>query len=168
MVLVRARRRAGCTVDGIESFSHGMHGDHGMPQKATPTSRSALLHGALTERILGVFFQVHFELGFGLAESVYSNAMTCALMDAGLTVEREVPITVFFRGIQVGSFRADQIVESAVLLELKATRVLEQSSESQVINYLRATRLEVALVLHFGDRPRFKRLIFTNDRKLLP
>ena len=141
-----------------------------MPQKPTATfaNRSRLLHGALTERILGVFYQVHFELGFGFAESVYSNAMACALMEAGLSVEREVPIAVFFRGIQVGSFRADQIVESAVLLELKATRVLEQSYESQVINYLRATRLELALVLHFGDRPRFKRLIFTNDRKLLP
>ena len=130
-------------------------------QKAHP-----LLHGELTDRVLDVFYQVHYELGFGYAESVYSNAFAIALMDMGMTVEREVPTTVFFRGAQVGSFRADQVVNSAVLLELKAGRALDPSVETQVLNYLRCTRLEVGLVLHFGEKPRFRRLIFTNDRKL--
>jgi GxxExxY protein len=76
-----------------------------------------------------------------------------------------VAIAVFVRGLRVGSFRADRIVESTILIELKAARALEPSFEAQVLNYLRATNLELALVLHFGERPTFKRLLFTNDRK---
>ena len=130
--------------------------------------RSNLLHGELTDRIIGEFFQVHHELGFGFVESVYSRAMAIALSQAGLRVEREVPISVYFRGVEVGFFRADAVVESLILLEFKVGEVLDPHSEPKVLNYLRATRLEVALVLHFGPKPAFKRLILTNDRKLLP
>jgi GxxExxY protein len=131
-------------------------------------ARDDLLHGQLTDRIIGVFFQVHRELGPGFVESVYSKAMEIALTDAGLRVEREVPILVYFRGQLVGSFRADMIVESLVLLELKVGERLDPNCETQTLNYLRATRLELALILHFGPKPKFKRLILTNDQKLLP
>ena len=131
-------------------------------------ARHDLLHGQLTDRIIGVFFQVHRELGPGFVESVYSKAMEIALTDAGLRVEREVPILVYFRGKLVGSFRADMIVESLVLLELKVGEQLDPNCETQTLNYLRATRLELALILHFGSKPKFKRLILTNDQKLLP
>jgi GxxExxY protein len=131
-------------------------------------ARDDLLHGQLTDRIIGVFFQVHRELGPGFVESVYSKAMEIALTDAGLRVEREVPISVYFRGKLVGSFRADMIVESLVLLELKVGEQLDPNCEAQTLNYLRATRLELALILHFGPKPKFKRLILTNDQKLLP
>jgi len=141
---------------------------HGTGPAAPRRLASELLHGELTEVILSVFHQVHHELGFGYAESVYKNSAAIALTGVGLTVEREVPIAVFFRGIQLGSFRADLIVNSKVLLELKAGRLLDPSVEAQVLNYLRCTRIEVGLVLHFGEKPRFRRLIFTNDRKLLP
>ena len=134
---------------------------------AAPQQPHSLLHGQLTERVLAVFYQVHFELGFGYTESVYSNSMAIALMDMGMTVEREVPITVFFRGLQVGSFRADLIVDSAVLIELKAGRALDPSVDKQVLNYLRSTRLEVGLVLHFAEKPGFRRLVYSNDRKLI-
>jgi GxxExxY protein len=131
-------------------------------------ARSNLLHGELTDRIIGEVIQVHRELGFGFVESVYSKALLLALCDAGLRVEREVPIRVYFRGVLVGFFRADMVVESLVLLELKVGEHLDPNCEAKVLNYLRATPLEVALILHFGLTPAWKRLILTNDRKLLP
>jgi GxxExxY protein len=127
-----------------------------------------LLHHGLTERILGVFFQVHWELGPGFLESVYAGGMGHALRDAGLEIQREQAVLVHFRGHCVGKFRADMIVDSKVLVELKAGDHLDPSCQAQVINYLRATRLEVGLILHFGLRPDFKRLVVTNDRKPLP
>ena len=130
--------------------------------------RQRLLHGELTEKISGVFFQVHWELGFGFLESVYASAMQIALVEAGLRVEREVPVAVHFRGRRVGAFRADMIVESAVVLELKAGDRLDPTSPDQAMNCLKATRLEVGLVLHFGRKPSFKRFIHTNDRKNIP
>jgi GxxExxY protein len=94
--------------------------------------------------------------------------MMVALTEAGLRVEREVPISVYFRGRLVGVFRADAVVESVVLLEYKAGERLDPSCEAQVLNYLRGCHLELALLLHFGPKAAFKRLIMTNDRKLLP
>ena len=123
-----------------------------------------LLHRDLTERIIGVFFDVHWDLKGGFLESVYRNAMSYALADAGLHAEREVPLEVHFRGRCVGNFRADMIVESKILLEFKASGQLDPKCDAQVINYLRATGLEVGLLLHFGQRARFKRLIVTNAR----
>jgi GxxExxY protein len=131
-------------------------------------ARHNLLHGKLSDRIIGEFLQVHRELGPGFVESVYSKGMECALSDAALRVEREVPISVHFRGKIIGSFRADMIVESVVLLEFKVGEQLDPNCDAQVLNYLRATRLELALILHFGPRATFRRLILTNDRKLLP
>lgn len=129
--------------------------------------RRGLLHGEISNRILGAFFQVHRELGPGFLESVYANGMMLALTAAGLHVEREFPISVYFRGQLVGVFRADAVVESVVLLEYKAGERLDPSCEPQVLNYLRGCHLELALLLHFGPRATFKRLIMTNDRKLL-
>ena len=78
---------------------------------------SELLHKAISDRILCAFYQVHWELGSGYLESVYANGMEVALREEGLRVEREVPVSVHFRGRRVGTFRADMIVESVVLLE---------------------------------------------------
>jgi GxxExxY protein len=127
-----------------------------------------MLHKAISDRILGSFYQVHWELGPGYLESVYVNAMYCALTDDGLRVEREVPVSVYFRGRRVGRFRADMIVESVVLVEFKAGHHLDPGWEAQLLNYLRATKLELGLLLHFGSKPMVKRRILTNDRKLLP
>lgn len=127
-----------------------------------------LLHKELTKEILGTFFQVHYELGYGFSESVYSKAMAYALEDAGLRTRREVPTVVHFRGREVGRFRADHIVEAKVLLELKVGIALPQGTTAQALNLLRASKIEVGLVLHFGLKPKFQRLIYTNDRKLLP
>ncbi|HTE47189.1 MAG TPA: GxxExxY protein [Gemmatimonadaceae bacterium] len=130
--------------------------------------RQQLLHGDLTERIIGVFFQVHWELGHGFLESIYANGMHCGLAEARLRVQREVPVSVHFRGRRIGMFRADMIVESVVLLEFKTGERLDPMAGAQLLNYLRATRIEVGLILHFGPRPAFKRFIQTNDRKIIP
>lgn len=126
-----------------------------------------LLHRELTEGTLKAFYQVHYELGHGFPESVYSAALATMLMELGFGVQREYPIGVYFHGIVVGSFRADMVVDSKIIVELKAGLQLERSAEAQTLNYLRSTEMEVALLLHFGPRPSFKRLIYTNDRKVL-
>jgi GxxExxY protein len=127
-----------------------------------------MLHKDISDRILGAFYQVHWELGSGFLESVYTNAMECALTDDGLRVDREVAVSVHFRGRRVGWFRADMVVESLILLEFKAGDRLNPSAEPQLLNYLRATTLEVGLILHFGPKPTFERRIMTNDRKIIP
>jgi len=124
-----------------------------------------LKHRELTEKIIGVFYEVYNELGHGFLESVYEEAMAVALPQAGLKLERQVPLRVTFRGAVVGDFRANLLVENAVLLELKAAREIEPVHEAQLLNYLRATQIEVGLVLNFGPKPQFKRLVFENSRK---
>ncbi len=105
--------------------------------------KHVLLHGELTEQIIGAFFQVHYELGAGFLESVYANAMDIALRDLGLHIEREVPLVVYFRGQAVGLFRGDMVVEQAVLLEFKAGKALDPTWEAQLGNNLGAIRLEM-------------------------
>lgn len=122
-------------------------------------------YSALTDRVIGVYYDVYNELGFGFLESVYAKAMTVALEAAGLQVQTEIPIGVWFRERLVGDFRADLVVEKALLLELKAVRALESAHEAQTLNYLRATELEIALLLNFGPKPQVRRLAFDNERK---
>ena len=117
------------------------------------------------ERIIGVFYDVYNELGQGFLESVYHNAMVVALQQVGLAVEPKVPVPVRFRGQQVGDFEVDILVERLVLLELKAVRALESAHEAQTLNYLRATPIEVALLLNFGPKPQVRQFAFENDRK---
>ncbi len=127
--------------------------------------RRGLKHSGLTEKIIGVFFDVYNELGPGFLESVYEASVEIALDDAGLRVERQVPIPVWFRGRNVGDFRADLLIDGSVILELKAARTLESAHEAQLLNYLRATSIEVGLLLNFGPKPEFKRFVFDNARK---
>ncbi len=126
---------------------------------------SSLKHSELTEKIIGVFYDVHNELGHGFLESTYAEAMVVALQSFALTVAREVPVPVWFRGQKVGQYFADLMVENTVLLELKAARALESVHEAQLLHYLRATEIEVGLLLNFGLRPQFRRLLFDNERK---
>ena len=119
----------------------------------------------ITRRIVGVFFEVYGELGFGYLESIYKRAMTIALREAGLLVRPEIELNVRFRGRPVGTFRADLLIEEEVLVELKAARSIDSTHIAQLLNYLRCTALETGLILNFGPRPQIRRLIFTNDRK---
>lgn len=122
-------------------------------------------HQVLTRKVIGIFFAVYNELGFGFLESVYRRAMWMALRDAGLEVLLEFPIVVHFRGRTVGKFQPDLVVNGAVLVELKAVRRLIAAHKAQTLNYLRASVLEVALLLNFGPKPQAKRLAFSNHRK---
>jgi len=124
-----------------------------------------LKHAALTERIIKIFYQVFNELGFGFLEAVYENAMAIALIEAGMRVVQQSSIPVYFRGRQVGDYRCDLLVEDRVILELKAVKAITPEHQAQVLNYLRATEVEVALIFKFGEKPQFKRLVFDNDRK---
>ncbi len=127
---------------------------------------SKLKHAELTEQIIGIYYEVYNELGHGFLESVYQNSMFIALEAAGLIVQREFPVPVRFRGQVVGEYRADLIVQRAVIVELKAVHMLEKSHEIQLFHYLRATDYEVGLLLNFGGpRPQFKRAAFDNSAK---
>ena len=125
----------------------------------------SLKHRELTDKIIGTFYEVYNELGFGFLESVYEEAMLIALQAKGLKVEQQAPIPVWFRGIRVGNFVADLIVDEVVILELKAVKLLDEAHKAQLLNYLRATQIEIGLLLNFGQRPEFKRLAFNNERK---
>jgi GxxExxY protein len=128
-------------------------------------SSSASANDPVTEKIIGVFYDVYKELGYGFLESVYREAMRIALLQAGCMVETEVPINVSFRDAIVGVFRADLIVDSSILLELKTSDELCKAHESQTLNYLRATAIETALLLNFGPSPKIRRLVMKNASK---
>src|SRR5678816_4350417 len=126
--------------------------------------KTDLKHGLITDKILGVFYEVYNELGHGFLESVYHRSLVLALESVGLNVSSKVMIPVWFRGTRVGRFEADILVENCVLLELKAVRALDSSHRAQLMNYLRATEIEVGLLLNFGERPEFKScLLYTSD-----
>src|SRR6185312_9130183 len=122
-------------------------------------------HSELTDTVIGVFYEVYNELGFGFLESVYRNSLRLALMEKGLSVEEEVAVSVFFRGHNVGDFRADLVVNGTILLELKTAEQIVAAHESQVLNYLRSTALELGLILNFGPKPHVRRLLLDNSRK---
>jgi len=120
---------------------------------------------SLTDKIIQVYYDVYFELGFGFLEKVYQNAMRIELSDKGFGCECQKRIQVFYHGAPVGDYYADIIVDQKVILELKAAEILVREHEYQLINYLRATDIEVGLLLNFGKKPEIRRKIFTNDRK---
>ena len=126
-----------------------------------------LLHSELTEKIIGTFYEVYNELGHGFLESVYENSLTIALKEKGLDAQQQVSVPVWFHGQRVGDFYADIIVNDLVILELKAARSIDQAHIAQLLNYLRATEVEVGFLLNFGPKPEFKRQAYSNSRKNL-
>jgi GxxExxY protein len=124
------------------------------------------LHAELSKQVIGVFYSVANELGYGFFESVYRRAMVIALRESGFTVAEEVPMPVAFHGQQVGVFVADLVVNHLLILELKAADEVTRAAETQLKHYLRSSPIEVGFILAFGERARYKRILFTNDRKL--
>jgi GxxExxY protein len=124
-----------------------------------------LLHKELTDEILKSFYDVYNVLGYGFLEKVYQNALYIELRSRGFSVEAQKQIKVTYKGRELGDYYADLIVNDLVILELKAAEVLVKEFESQLINYLRGTRIEVGLLLNFGVKPEFKRKVFENERK---
>lgn len=125
-----------------------------------------LKHKELTDVILRTFYEVYNELGYGFLERVYQNAMFFALQEAGLDVEAQKRLKVNFRGREVGEYFADIIVNGLVILELKAAAHLLEEHELQLVNYLKATDIEVGLLLNFGKEPEFERKMWINDKRI--
>jgi len=126
-----------------------------------------MLHEDITEKIIKAFYKVYNTLGYGFLEKVYQRALFIELRKMGFECHMEFPIRVHYDGIQVGDYRADIIVNDIVIIENKAAEALVEDNEFQLINYLKATEIEVGILLNFGKKPEFKRKIFTNDRKIL-
>ena len=125
----------------------------------------ALMHENLTGQIIKAFCNIYNELGYGFLEKVYENALALELESMGLRVGRQRPIRVHYLGRQVGDYYADLIVEGLVIIELKCAEAMCEAHEAQLLNYLKATNVEVGLLLNFGPKPAFRRKIFTNDKK---
>jgi GxxExxY protein len=124
-----------------------------------------LLHKSITDAILKAYYNVYNELGSGFLEKVYQNSMYFELKSLGLKVEAQKQIKVYFKNQLVGDFYSDLLVEDKVIVELKATEFLMDIHTAQIMNYLKATPIEVGMLLNFGEEPEFKRVIYTNNRK---
>jgi GxxExxY protein len=122
-------------------------------------------HSELTGKILGAFFQLHKELGFGFSEKVYEAALEFLLLELGLIVERQKDVFVYYHGKVIGEYKADLIVNGLVLIELKSVERLIDAHDAQLLNYLKATEIEVGLLLNFGPEAQFHRKIYDNPRK---
>ena len=119
-----------------------------------------LIEKELSYLIIGAFYETYNELrGFGHAELTYANALSIALVDKGLRIQREHPVDVFFRGRVVGNHRLDILVEGRVILELKSTEKLADYAKRQVVNYLTASGLQLGILLHFGPKAEFFRVL---------
>jgi GxxExxY protein len=124
-----------------------------------------LLHKEITDKIIEAYYNVYNELGYGFLEKVYENALFVELSDMDMHVVKQKPIKVYYEGEEVGEYFADLCIENSVIVELKAAESLCDEHEFQLINYLKATEIEVGLLLNFGKKPELKRKIFTNNIK---
>lgn len=126
-----------------------------------------LLHKNLSSIILKSFYTVYNTLGNGFLERVYQNALVLELRSRNLSVEVQKQIKVYYKNSLVGEYYADMVINQCVILELKAAESIIPEFENQLINYLKATEMEVGFLLNFGPRPTFSRKVFENKRKTL-
>ncbi len=124
-----------------------------------------LLHKEITSEIISAFYTVYNTLGYGFLEKVYENALVIELGKRGLKVQTQYPIEVYYEGKIVGKYFADLLVADTVIVELKAAEKLVDAHDTQLINYLRATQIEVGLLLNFGKEARYKRRVFSTKNK---
>jgi GxxExxY protein len=122
-------------------------------------------HVEITGKVIGAFFKVYNTLGYGFNEKVYENALAIELRKAGLKTVKQQEIVVYYDGEGVGDYRADILVNDVVIVELKAARELAEEHEAQLLNYLKATTIEVGLLLNFGVKAEHKRKVYDNERK---
>jgi len=124
-----------------------------------------MLEEPLSNKLISAFYEVYNTLGYGFLEKVYENAMILELQKRGVRGRKQVPLKVYYANQQVGDYFADIIVEDAIIVELKAHEGLREEHEAQLLNYLRATSIEVGFLFNFGKEPMFKRKIFENKYK---
>lgn len=127
--------------------------------------KDKLKHNEVTDKIINAFFQVYNVLGYGFLEKVYENALIIELNKLGLNAVAQHPIRVLYDNTVVGEYYADILVENAVILEIKSAKAIIAEHEAQLLNYLKATRLEVGFILNFGPKAEFSRKAFDNSRK---
>ena len=123
-------------------------------------------HSDITEQIIKAFYKVYNTLGYGFLEKVYENALAIELKQQGLSVVQQAPIKVYYNGQLVGEYYADLLVEDKVIVELKAVEALADEHHAQLLNYLKATEIQVGLLLNFGPtKPEVRRKIFETARR---
>lgn len=120
---------------------------------------------ALTEEIISAFYAAYNKLGYGFLQKVYENAMIIELQNQGIAAVQQAPIKVLYDGKVIGEYYADSLVDGKVIVEIKAAKNLAFENEAQLLNYLKATDIEVGLLLNFGPEPKVKRKVFDNVRK---
>ena len=123
------------------------------------------LHQELTSEIIKCFYIVYNQLGYGFLEKVYEKSLKIELEKAGFHVEQQKPIVVYYDNTIVGEYFADLMVENKVIVELKAAESICENHKIQLINYLKATDVEVGLLLNFGKKPEVSRKVFSNNNK---
>jgi len=126
-------------------------------------SEHELIEGQLTESVIGGFYEVYNTLGYGFLEQVCMAALERELRSRGHMVGREVWVPVYYKGEEISRQRIDMVVDERLVIEAKSTQELHKTAPRQVYNYLRATRLQVGLLLHFGPEPAFYRLVHTRS-----
>jgi GxxExxY protein len=151
--------------DWSDEYGSSNDKHHLIQELSMTATNSPLLHGDVTDQVIKAFFHVYNTLGYGFLEKVYENALATTLRNRGLLANQQIPIKVFFEGVLVGEYCADLEVDSSVIVEIKAADEIHPAHEAQLLNYLKATKSEVGLLLNFGPIPEFRRKILTNDRK---
>src|SRR5687767_11834209 len=121
-----------------------------------------LLHDSISRSVIGAFYEVYNALGFGFLEHVYVSALDNELRERGHAVSREFGVNVLYKNRVIAVQRLDMVVDDRVVVEIKSSRTLPEMAARQVHNYLRASRLELGLLLHFGPKASFFRLISSN------
>ncbi len=122
-------------------------------------------HSEITEKIIGEAYKVFNVLGSGFLEKIYARALCKKLRDAGFSINEEYPIKVIFENEIIGDYFADILVDNKVIVELKAVEILNKVHEVQLVNYLKATDIEVGLLVNFGNQIEFKRKVLTKNHK---
>ncbi len=123
-----------------------------------------MLHEEITSDIIAAFYTVYNALGYGFLEKVYENALAIELDQRRHRIKQQVPVQVFYASHAVGEYYADMLVDDKVIVELKAAEEIAKGHEAQLVNYLKATKIQVGLLLNFGPKPEFKRKIFTGNK----
>jgi len=126
-----------------------------------------MIYQELSNKIIKAYYKVYNSLGYGFLEKVYENAFKLELQSMGIDVEQQKNIKVFYREKVVGDYFADLIVDQSIIIELKAAESLCEEHEAQLLNYLRATTIELGFLFNFGKKAEFRRKIFTNDKKII-
>lgn len=124
-----------------------------------------MLHEEITEKVISAYYKVYNTLGYGFLEKVYENALALEIRKTGIDVKQQKNIKVYYETEEVGDYFADLLIDDHVIIELKAAESVMEKHEAQLINYLKATTIEVGLLFNFGKEPEFKRKIFHNQLK---